>query len=127
PGEDAELEDEKRRLNNVEKLSGLSSEAHALLYDDEQSALATLDRAAKIIAELGEYEARFRGFDEGLNSARAVAEELGRSARDFGASLEFSPERLNEIEERLAEISRLKRKYGETIEAVLEHLRVSEE
>lgn len=127
PGEDTELEEEKRRLNNVEKLSALSSEAHALLYDDEHSTLATLDRAAKVIAELGEYDARFRGFDEGLNSARAVAEELGRSARDFGASLEFSPERLNEIEDRLAEISRLKRKYGETIDAVLEHLRVSEE
>ena len=126
-GEDSELEEEKRRLNNVEKLSAFSSEAHALLYDDEQSALATLDRAAKIIAELADYDVRFRGFDEGLSSARAVAEELGRAARDFGASLEFSPERLNEIEERLAEISRLKRKYGETIDAVLDHLRVSEE
>jgi DNA repair protein RecN (Recombination protein N) len=127
PDEDGELEDEKRRLNNVEKLSALSSEAHSLLYDDERSALATLDRAIKVIAELAEYDSRFRGFDEGLNSARAIAEELGRAARDFGASLEFSPNRLNEIEERLAEISRLKRKYGETIDAVLEHLRVSEE
>jgi DNA repair protein RecN (Recombination protein N) len=127
PGEDVELEDEKRRLNNVEKLSALSSEAHSLLYDDEQSALATLERAARVVNELAEYDERFRGFDEGLNSARAVAEELGRAARDFGASLEFSPNRLNGIEERLSEVSRLKRKYGETIDAVLEHLRVSEE
>ena len=127
PGEDAELEEGKRRLNNVEKLSSLSSEAHALLYDDESSALATLDRAAKIITELGEYDSRFRGFDEGLDAARAVAEELGRAARDFGSSLEFSPERLDEIEHRLAEISGLKRKYGESIDVVLEHLRLSEE
>lgn len=126
-GEDNELADEKRRLNNVEKLSALSGEAFKLLYDDENSSLATLDRATKIIAELAEYDARFRGFEEGLDAARAVAAELGSTARDFSASLEFSPERLDEIENRLAEITRLKRKYGESIEAVLEHLRVCEE
>ena len=127
PGEDTSLEEEKRRLNNTEKLSALSSEAHSLLYDDEFSTLATLDRSARIIAELAEYDARFRGFDEGLNAARAVIDELGSTARDFSSTLEFSPERLDEIENRLNEIVRLKRKYGETIEAVLEHLRVSDE
>lgn len=98
-GEDVELEEEKRRLNNVEKLSALSAEAHALLYEAEHSALSTLDRASKVVAELAEYDNRFRGFEDGLDAARAVAEDLGRTARDFGASLEFSPERLNEIEE----------------------------
>ncbi len=127
PGEDTSLEEEKRRLNNTEKLSALSSEAHSLLYDDELSTLATLDRSARIIAELAEYDARFRGFDEGLNAARAVIDELGSTARNFAATLEFSPERLDEIENRLNEIVRLKRKYGETVEAVLQHLRVSDE
>lgn len=127
PGEDTSLEEEKRRLNNTEKLSALSSEAHSLLYDDELSTLATLDRSARIIAELAEYDSRFRGFDEGLNAARAVIDELGSTSRDFSSTLEFSPERLDEIENRLNEIVRLKRKYGETIEAVLEHLRVSDE
>ncbi len=122
PGEDADLDDEKRRLNNVERLSALSAEAHSLLYDDEHSTLATLDRAAKAITELAEYDARFRGFDAGLDAARAVVAELGSAARDFGDSLEFSPERLSEIEGRLDEISRLKRKYGDSIDAVLDHL-----
>ena len=126
-GEDVELDAEKRRLNNVEKLSALSAEAHQLLYDEEHSSLATLDRATKIIAELAEYDERFRGFDDQLNSARAVIDELGTTARDFSSTLEFSPERLDEIENRLAEIARLKRKYGETIDVVLEHLRASEE
>jgi DNA repair protein RecN (Recombination protein N) len=126
-GEDTKLDIEKRRLNNVEKLSALSSKAHALLYDDESSTLATFDRAAKIIGELAEYDERFRGFDEQLNSARAVIDELGRAARDFSSTLELSPERLDEIENRLAEIARLKRKYGETIDAVLEHLRAADE
>lgn len=127
PGEDADLEAEKLRLNNAEKLSFLSSEAFTLLYDDENSTLATLDRAAKAISELAEFDEQFRGFDEQIDAARAVVAELGTTARDFRSSLEFSPSRLDEIENRLAEISRLKRKYGETIVAVLEHLRVSEE
>ncbi|MBP9664396.1 MAG: DNA repair protein RecN [Pyrinomonadaceae bacterium] len=125
--EDTELEAEKRRLNNAEKLSSLSGEAFTLLYDDENSTLSTLDRAAKAINELAEYDEHFRGFDEQVDAARAVIAELGATARDFGSSLEFSPARLDEIENRLAEISRLKRKYGETVEAVLEHLMTSEE
>ncbi|MGB7202491.1 MAG: DNA repair protein RecN [Pyrinomonadaceae bacterium] len=126
-GEDAELNAEKRRLNNVEKLSSLSAEAHTLLYENERSTLATLDRATKVVVELAEYDERFRGFDDQLNSARAVIDELGTTARDFNSTLEFSPERLDEIENRLAEIARLKRKYGETIDVVLEHLHSSEE
>ncbi|MBK9214400.1 MAG: DNA repair protein RecN [Chloracidobacterium sp.] len=125
--EDVELETEKRRLNNIEKLSALSSEAFTVLYDDGNSTLATLDRGAKAIQELAEYDEQFRGFNEELDAARAVIAELGTTARDFAAYLEFSPSRLDEIENRLAEISRLKRKYGETIDAVLDYLHVSEE
>lgn len=126
PGEDAELDEEKRRVGNAEKLSNLSDEAYALLYDNDHSTVATLEKAARKITELGEYDASFREFDDGLRSAQAVIEELAIAARDFRRRLEFSPERLNEIEDRLAEISRLKRKYGESIEAVLEHLDESE-
>ncbi len=126
-GEDDELESEKRRLNNVEKLSALSGEAFTVLYDDENSALSTLDRGSKAVAELAEYDEHFRGFNEQLDAARAVIAELGTTARDFAAQLEFSPARLDEVENRLAEISRLKRKYGETIVAVLEHLNASEQ
>ena len=56
-----------------------------------------------------------------------MIEDLAFAVRDFRHHLEFSPERLNEIENRLAEILRLKRKYGDSVEAVLEHLRVSDE
>jgi DNA repair protein RecN (Recombination protein N) len=120
--EDTELEDEKRRLNNVEKLSTLSDEVYDVLYESDASTVATLERAARSIAELAEYDTRFREYEDGLNAAQAVLNDAAISARDFRAALEFSPERLNEIENRLAEISRLKRKYGESIEAVLAHL-----
>lgn len=126
-GEETELEDEKRRLNNVEKLSTLSDEAFALLYDNSEATVATLERAARKIDELAEYESRFREYDEGLRSAQAVLEDLAIAIRDFRGHLEFLPERLEAIESRLAEISRLKRKYGDSIEMVLGHLRESEE
>lgn len=120
--EDAELEAEKHRLNNVEKLSKLSDDAFALLYDNDSSTLATLDKAARDIEELGEFEEGFCGYAESLANARATLEDIAYSVRDFRGKLEFSPERLEEIEDRLAEISRLKRKYGESINAVLRHL-----
>jgi DNA repair protein RecN (Recombination protein N) len=58
PGEDEELEEEKRRLNNVEKLSALSEDAYSLLYESDESTTATLEKAARKIEELAEYESR---------------------------------------------------------------------
>lgn len=127
PDEDAELEDEKRKLNNIEKLTALASEAFDLLYDNTESTLATLDRSTRNIQELAEYDTRFGDYSDGLASARAVVEDLAISVRDFRAGLEFSPERLEEIESRLADISSLKRKYGGTLENVLGHLKSSQE
>ncbi|MDQ3712653.1 MAG: DNA repair protein RecN [Acidobacteriota bacterium] len=126
-GEDDALNEEKRRLNNVEKLSALSEEAYLLLYDNEEATVSTLEKAARKITELAEYESSFQEYNEGLLTAQAVLEDLAISVRDFRNRLEFSPERLEEIENRLAEISRLKRKYGGAIETVLAHLQESEE
>ena len=127
PGEDAELEEEKLRLSNVEKLTSLSGDAFALLYDNAESTAATLEKAQRKVAELADFESRFREYADGIKSARAVIDDLAITVRDFRARLEFSPERLDEIENRLAEITRLKRKYGDSIDAVLEHLRGSDE
>ena len=126
-GENESLEEEKRRLNNVEKLSTLSDESYLFLYENEEATVTTLEKVIKRITELAEYESRFREYDESLRTAQAVLEDLAFAVRDFRGSLEFSPERLEEIENRLAEISRLKRKYGGTIETVLQHFRESEE
>lgn len=125
PGEDEELEEEKKRLNNVEKLSTLTDDVYDLLYDKSESTLTTLDKAAKKIEELSEYDQRFAEYKEGLTVARAVIEDAAATTRDFRGHLEFSPERLAEIEDRLAEISRLTRKYGGSIAGVLEHLNES--
>src|SRR4029079_7510330 len=72
PGEDTELEEEKRRLNNVEKLSALSEDSYSLLYENEESTIATLEKAARKVAELAEYEGRFRDYEESIATAQAV-------------------------------------------------------
>ncbi|HVF29584.1 MAG TPA: DNA repair protein RecN [Pyrinomonadaceae bacterium] len=126
-GEDIELEEEKRRLNNVEKLTALGGDAYMLFYEQDESTIATLDRAARKIEELAGYDSRFADYREPLETARAVIEDAAATARDFTGSLEFSPSRLEEIEGRLAEISRLTRKYGGSIDTVLSHLAESEQ
>ena len=123
--EETELEEEKRRLSNVEKLSSLSLDALDLLYDADASTVSTLEKAIRKIDELAEYDSRFLAYREGLNDAQAVLQDLSFAVREFSTHLEFSPERLEAIEDRLAEISRVARKYGGSVESALEHLRES--
>ncbi|HSE16759.1 MAG TPA: DNA repair protein RecN [Pyrinomonadaceae bacterium] len=127
PGEDEKLEEERRRLANVEKLTGLCQASYTRIYEDDGAAVTRLRQTLRDVAELAEYESSFRDYLEGLETARAVLEDLSFSLRDFSDRLEFSPARLAEIEDRLAEISRLKRKYGGSIAASLEHLARSED
>lgn len=121
-GEDEQLEDERRRLNNVEKLTTLCTESLDLIYEDSDSAITRVRQTARRIEELAGYESHFRPHLEGLETSRALLEDLAFSLRDFADKLEFSPARLEEIEMRLAELSRLKRKYGGSVESALEHL-----
>lgn len=121
-GEDERLEEERRRLANVEKLTTLCQSSYSRIYEDDDAALARLRLTLKEVEELSEYDSGFREYLEGLESARAVLEDLSFALRDFADKLEFSPARLATIEDRAAELQRLKRKYGGSIEAALEHL-----
>ncbi|HKV36979.1 MAG TPA: DNA repair protein RecN, partial [Pyrinomonadaceae bacterium] len=126
-GEDERLEEERRRLANVEKLTTLCQSSYTRIYEDDDAALARLRLTLKEVEELSEYDSSFREYLEGLESARAVLEDLSFALRDFADKLEFSPARLATIEDRLAELSRLKRKYGGSIEMALEHLAQAED
>src|SRR5438132_3652813 len=125
-GEDEQLDEERRRLNNVEKLTTLGAESFGLIYEDSDSAITRIRQTARKVDELAGYESSFREYADGLETARALLEELAFSLRDFTDKLEFSPARLEEIENRLAELSRLKRKYGGSIASALEHLTCSQ-
>jgi DNA repair protein RecN (Recombination protein N) len=124
-GELEELEEEKRRLNNVERLTALSGEAFALLYDNDNSTSATFEKATRDVEELTAFDSRFNAYAEQIEAARALIRELSEELRDFRNSLEFSPERLEKIDDRLASIAQLSRKYGGTVGSAIEHLEVS--
>jgi DNA repair protein RecN (Recombination protein N) len=126
-GEDEQLEDERRRLSNVEKLTELSKGTYARIYEDDDSVLARLQHALKDVSELAEYESNFGSYIDGIESSRAVLEDLSFSLREFADKLEFSPSRLSYIEDRLVELSRLKRKYGGSLQTVMEHLAGAED
>src|SRR3954468_4072313 len=121
-GEDEQLESERRRLINLEKLTELSGGAYDVTYEQSDSTVARLRKLERQTEELSQYEPSYKNYSEGLATARAVLEDLSASLRDFLDGLTFSPERLAEIESRLADLARLKRKYGGTVESAIEHL-----
>jgi DNA repair protein RecN (Recombination protein N) len=111
-GEDAALETEKRVLANAEKLYAAAMAAHEFLYEAESSAESALRAALKQVEELAKYDEKFAEAVQQLNSARAAVEDVSASVRDFAEGVNASPERLGAIEDRLALLDKLKRKYA---------------
>src|SRR6202166_3949712 len=114
-GEDEQLETEKRVLANAEKIYNAAMNAFDLLYEGNGSTASSLRAAQKPGEELVRYEPRFQDALAALESARISVEDVGATLRDYAGGIQASPERLAEIEERLALLDRLKRKYGPTL------------
>jgi DNA repair protein RecN (Recombination protein N) len=119
PDEDARLEEEKTMLASLEKIRSASSEAFGELYDEEGSACSRLARVTRAVEELRRYDANLEPYLEPLSAARATLEDLAIFLRDYLGRLETNPRRLEEVEDRLALIDRMKRKYGKTIDEIL--------
>jgi DNA repair protein RecN (Recombination protein N) len=119
PGEEQALVAEKARHANATRLASLSSEAFALLYDDEAAALTQLGHVFKRVEELALIDPEFRPFVEAKADCLPPLEDLARFLRDYRERLEVSPGRLDEIESRLALVERLKKKYGASVEDVV--------
>src|SRR5580658_661351 len=118
-GEDEQLEAEKRVLANAEKIYGAAINAFDLLYEGSASTSSSLRAAQKHVEELVRYEPKFQEALTALESARISVEDVGATLRDYAGGIQASPERLAEIEERLAVLDRLKRKYGPTLEQTI--------
>ena len=116
PGEDERLETEKRVLANAEKIYNAAMQAFDLLYEGDASTSASLRSAQKQIAELARYEPKFQEALAALETARISVEDVGATVRDYAGGIQASPEHLAEVEDRLASLDRLKRKYGPTLD-----------
>jgi DNA repair protein RecN (Recombination protein N) len=118
-GEDDQLEAEKRILANAEKIYGAAINAFDLLYEGNASTSSSLRAAQKHLEELTRYEPKFQEALAALDSARISVEDVGATLRDYAGGIQASPERLAELEERLALLDRLKRKYGPTLDQAI--------
>ena len=118
-GEDQKLEAEKRVLANSERVYGAALGAFNLLYEVEESASARLGAAAKHLEELSRFDESFKEAFGQLESARITVEDVATTLRDFADHMDASPDRLAEVEDRLAVLDKLRRKYGKSLEDVL--------
>jgi DNA repair protein RecN (Recombination protein N) len=121
-GEDAELENERRVLRNVVKLQELAGGAYAALYEDPASASTQLGSIAKRLEELGRIDESAQEMLAQIQPAMIALQETAHSLGRYVDKLEADPGRLDEVEDRLAALEKLKRKYGASIEQVLAFL-----
>jgi len=122
PGEDAQLENERRVLRNVARLNEAVSEAYQLLEESETSAGAAVAQSLKRLEEAARIDTALESVVEALRPAQIAIQEASHELRHYLGNLEADPRRLEEVESRLALIERLKRKYGASIEEILAFL-----
>lgn len=121
PDEDEALQEEKRRLANAERLHQSANESYDFLYGGGK-ALEAVSKAIQRLSDIVKYDDKtLTPLIEQLQSAYYQIEDASYQLRDYKESIEFNPDRLDEIETRLSTISHLKRKYGETAEEVIRH------
>jgi DNA repair protein RecN (Recombination protein N) len=119
PGEDADLESERKILQNVTRLLDTANSAYSFLYDAPESAYAQIRQAVRRVEELCKIDDSLRAVLDSLKPAEIAVAEASGELRDYLGKLEADPDRLESIESRLAAIEKLKRKYGSTVEEIL--------
>lgn len=128
PGEETQLENEKRVLKNVARLSEAATIAHDALSESEHAVANGLGLALKKVEELAKIDESLTGLLETLLPAQIAVKEAAMELSHYLGHLESDPKRLEDLENRLAQIEKLKRKYGTTIEEILAfHAQVCEQ
>jgi DNA repair protein RecN (Recombination protein N) len=122
PDEEAALENERRVLQNVQRLQEAAATAYSAVYDAPESALSLTRTAARRLDELCRIDTSLEALREHLKTADLSLQECSYGLRDYLSGLEANPGRLEEVETRLAAIDRLKRKYGRSIPEILAFL-----
>ncbi|MBX7219585.1 MAG: DNA repair protein RecN [Blastocatellia bacterium] len=118
PEEDLELEAERNLLANAERLASLANGAYQVLYEDESSVVTRMVGVSRKLDELMAIDASTQEALGGMDSVRYAIEDIAFFLRDYAERIHFSPDRHKEVEDRLAELQRLKRKYGPSLRDV---------
>jgi DNA repair protein RecN (Recombination protein N) len=121
-GEKEALEIEKNLLANREKILSSATEVHAVLYERESSVLREIGRLERLIEELARFDKLWSPHREILQEIRYKLEDVAYAARDYAARSDFSPERLEQVYQRLYALEKLTKKYGASSSDILEYL-----
>jgi DNA repair protein RecN (Recombination protein N) len=121
PGEDETLAAERQLLKSADTIQRLCGESYAELYEGEHAALASLGHIWKRVGELAAIDPRFAPYLDARDGIKAQLEDLAFTLRDFADGIDASPGRLQDVEDRLALIERLKRKHGGSLEDTIAH------
>jgi DNA repair protein RecN (Recombination protein N) len=119
PGEDEALAAARRVLASAERIERLCGESYAALYDGDGAVLAGLARIWKRVGELATIDAQFAPYLETRDGIKGQLEDLAFFLRRYADGVDASPARLQEVEDRLAQVDRLKRKYGPALDDVI--------
>jgi DNA repair protein RecN (Recombination protein N) len=115
PGEDDELTASRQILANAERVQRLCEEAYASLYEQDDAVLAALGAVWRRVGELAALDPRFQPYLEQRDAIKSQLDDLAIFLRRYADSIEASPAKLQQVEDRLALIERTKRKYGPTL------------
>tara|TARA_B100001123_G_scaffold446424_2_gene600852 strand:+ start:3475 stop:5130 length:1656 start_codon:yes stop_codon:yes gene_type:complete len=119
--EDSKLESQRRTLVNAERLSKLCEESYDNLYEQDNSIISQLGKVWRNLEELEGLDPEFKKFVETRGVVDSQVEELSFFLRSYKTKIDDSPERLEVVETRLAELESLKRKYGPSLGEVIRH------
>lgn len=127
-GEEEALQGERRRLGSSQRLNELAAEVQERIHGEQGGVLANLSLVERTLGELGQIDPDMQGTSRMATDAKVLVREVADCLRGYADRLDSDPRRLAAIEDRLALIQKLKKKYGGTVEAVLEtHRCVREE
>jgi DNA repair protein RecN (Recombination protein N) len=118
-GEDEELSSLRQVLASAERVERLCEESYAALYERDDALLAGLGGVWRRVGELADIDPKFRPYLDARDGIKSQLEDLARFLRKYADGLEVSPARLQQVEERLALLERLKRKHGPTLADVI--------
>ncbi len=120
-GEEEQLEAELKILENAETLYTATGKIYEMLYEGEQSIHDLLVLVRNQLHDLADIDKQFESEAKESEAAVAIISELAKFTQTYNAKIEFNPERLEAIRQRLGRLTQLKRKYGGTLENVLAH------
>jgi len=119
PGEDDELSNARQMLANADKLQRLCADAYESLYEGDHAALPALGTVWKKLADLAALDGRFAPYLDARTALKSQLEDLAFFLRSYSAAIDASPARLQDVEDRLAIVERLKKKHGPTLDDVI--------